>query len=125
MSEKTYEWGRAGRLRAARDYLGLSTREMAEQIGMSRNSYQRMETGAAAVPVSLWDNIYELHDEFDAAVRRLITATEQDGMNELTMPERATKWERAIVARAARQVGFVALDVQVPDDAVAREEMRE
>lgn len=122
-TDKVYEWGKAGRLRAARDYLGLSAAEMAEQLGMSRNSYQRMESGSAAIPATLWDTVDTVHAEFDAQVRELVTAAEGNTLGLVTLPENAPKWQRAVVARAAYRVGYGALDVRVPDDEDAREEM--
>lgn len=129
-TERKYQWGKAGRLRAARDYLGLGTVDMATRLGMARRSYQRMETGAAAIPESLWETVDGLIAEFDAQVRKFVnvaTSSYPAGMPvTATVNEDAPAWERNVVARAVYAVPIPGLlDVKMPDDYKAEREMRE
>lgn len=121
---KTYEWGHAGRLRAYRDYLGLTVQEMAERLGMARRSYQRMETGTAAVPVSLWDTIDGIVEDFEKAVTRLVrTPDGNDATVIVELAEDASMWQRNVVARAMIAALPGQIDVKLPDDHTAEQEM--
>ncbi len=118
-----YDWGRSAELRCARDYLGLSMSEMAEMVGrahrsmpMTKRSYQRMESGAAAVPQSLWPVLSTLLDVFDRQVDETASRTSTVVM---TSPA-DSGWDRAVRSRAWRRASFA---VTSTEDIAAQEEL--
>lgn len=130
MSETTgYEWGHAARLRARRDHLGLGQLEMAVRMGnaagkpLSRRSYQRMESGEAAIHVSMWETIDKLDSMMLEDVRSLITHAERSTASEVTVMTRsdADGWSRTILARAMHET--TSIDPKFSDDLLAAQEM--
>lgn len=119
-----YEWGRAARLRACRDYLGVGAWEMASLLKMDRRSYQRMESGNRAVREDLWQLIAQLHTRHDEAVAALIeTAAHTPGLTfQVPVREHASDWERSIIAKAMARCPKI--DPKSPDDLDAEREMQ-
>ena len=63
MSE--YQWGQAARIRCLRDYLGLSVNEAAAALQVSVRSYQNFESGRAAIPAGVMDDVAALVHRLD------------------------------------------------------------
>lgn len=121
VKDKEYEWGRSARLRASRDYLGVSTMEMAYRLKMAQRSYQRMETGQAAIPASLWTTIGALHDQLDTEIASMVDAG-KNGFSVLVQ-RGDTGWNRTVLARALRTCPNI--DLRLPDDITAEAEMKD
>lgn len=69
---RTHEYGRAGRILTLRYYLGLERDEIAPLLGIALSSYQRLESGAEAIPIGLWDRFDAISKEFDREVAALV-----------------------------------------------------
>lgn len=63
MSE--YQWDQSARIRCLRDYLGLSVTEMAAALDVSVRSYQNFESGRAAIPAGVMQEVGELVHRLD------------------------------------------------------------
>lgn len=61
----SYDWEQAGRIRCLRNYLGLSAAEMAATLKMSIRSYQNFESGRAAIPTGVLDEVADLVHQLD------------------------------------------------------------
>lgn len=129
-----YEWGRTAKLRAYRDYMGLTTGEFAERLGMSKRSYQRMETGETAIRPGLWDTVNEVLAEFKGLVQTLLDTAVQHAIGpdhpsgptipcEFDLDEDSSGWARAITAHAMIANPFTVLPM-VQDDRDAIAEMK-
>jgi transcriptional regulator with XRE-family HTH domain len=97
---ETHTHGLGELIRAHRNYIGLSQREMAELLKRDRRDYQRIEIGRDACPPGLLTSIKMLADTFDTQVGNILANAEQRGS--LTMevdPDR--EWDRLVAGRAA------------------------
>lgn len=108
-----YEWGKSGKLRASRDYLGVSALEMAQLLRIARRSYQRMETGDSAIPKTIWADIAALHDRQDQEVDTLVSKIGQRPVS-VAVGTADPKWRRTVLARVARRCPGIA--PCLPDD---------
>lgn len=61
----SYDWEQAGRIRCLRNYLGLSAAEVASTLNMSIRSYQNFESGRAAIPTGVMDEMADLVHRLD------------------------------------------------------------
>lgn len=82
-----YEWNQSARIRCLRDYLGLSVGEMAAALKVSVRSYQSFESGRAAIPTGVMDDVADLVHQLDEmagdySTREVLTIT---GMSVLEM----------------------------------------
>ena len=110
-----YTHGLAELIRSHRLYMGLSKDGMADRLGMSIRSYERIESGARDCPPGLLDHIETVSGEFDDAVGTLIgLATAEEGLytveKKLTVSftsEFRHEWMRAVSGRAAVLSGLV------------------
>lgn len=64
-NDSVYQWGQAARLRCLRAYLGLSVSELAAALDVSVRSYQNFESGRAAIPAGVMDDVDILVDRLD------------------------------------------------------------
>ncbi|AVO21704.1 helix-turn-helix DNA-binding protein [Mycobacterium phage GodPhather] len=60
-----YEHGQGARLRSLRDYLGLSAKEIADELGVSIRSYQNFESGRAAIPTGVLNEVADMVHKLD------------------------------------------------------------
>lgn len=60
-----YEWDQSARIRCLRDYLGLSVAEIAAALQVSVRSYQNFESGRAAIPSGVLDDVGDLVHRLD------------------------------------------------------------
>lgn len=60
-----YRWGQSARIRCLRAYLGLSVNEIAAALDVSYRSYQNFESGRAAIPEGVMDDMRVLVDRLD------------------------------------------------------------
>lgn len=65
MSVSEYEWDKGPRIRCLRDYLGLSVAELAAALDVSVRSYQNFESGRAAIPTGVMDEVTDLVHRLD------------------------------------------------------------
>lgn len=70
----SYEWDQAARLRCLRDYLGLSVGEMAAALNVSVRSYQNFESGRAAIPTGVLDDVDDMVIRMDDLVEQYATS---------------------------------------------------
>lgn len=130
-----YQWGYASRLRAHRDWLRVSKDEMAARMSaasglpLSRRSYQRMESGEAAIHESIWETVAELvackdafDREVDEQVARLLAEIPEDASEfVIHIDDDAGLETREVVARAMHADGRVL--PKSPEDELAEQEM--
>ena len=60
-----YEWDQSARIRCLRDYLGLSVAELAAALNVSVRSYQNFESGRAAIPTGVMDDVADMVHRLD------------------------------------------------------------
>lgn len=60
-----YEWDQSARIRCLRDYLGLSVTELAAALNVSVRSYQNFESGRAAIPTGVMDDVGDMVHRLD------------------------------------------------------------
>ena len=65
MSDDEYQWDQSARIRCLRDYLGLGANELAAALKLSLRSYQRFESGGAAIPTGVLDDVAALVHRLD------------------------------------------------------------
>lgn len=65
MSDTEYRTDQAARIRCLRDYLGLSVSETAALLDVSVRSYQNFESGRAAIPAGVMDDMGDLVHRLD------------------------------------------------------------
>lgn len=65
MSDNEYQWDQSARIRCLRDYLGLGHAEIATALKLSLRSYQRFESGAAAIPAGVLEDVAALVHRLD------------------------------------------------------------
>lgn len=103
-----YHWGQGARLRAKRDWLGLSIEEllskMASEVGRAPGlrSFQRMESGSDAIHEGLWDSIGRVEAAMEKDVEDLLQSAPEDQDLIVRMPPGTSGWRRQVVARASR-----------------------
>lgn len=119
---KQYDWGKAGKLRAMRDYLGVKQFEMARLIGVAERSYKRMESGTDPVPATLWKDIATLHDKQDREVQDMVYAAHNNDPVRDHASWDDSRWLRTVLARAMRHAPQI--EPTLPGDAAAAKEMR-
>jgi len=123
-----YDWGQTARLRARRDWLGLSAQEMAEQMSkaagrpLSRRSYQRMESGENAIHESIWETIEQVEAAMITAVEALLSRVPEGATEHVVhVPDEASGWHRQVIARAAHVDPRIR--PKTNDDILAEQEM--
>lgn len=133
-TESDYQWGLASKLRAHRDWLGLSTEEMTAAMSsvsgmpMSKRSYQRMERGDNAIHRSIWDTVGELTDRMKAEVQAVLEEVPEGAAAHVyRIPGGArftsdmSGWARAVAAHAVRADPRICPKTE--DDVIAEQEM--
>lgn len=65
MSDDQYQWNQAARIRCLRDYLGLKPEELAAALKLGLRSYQRFESGGAAIPAGVLEDVAVLVHRLD------------------------------------------------------------
>lgn len=124
-----YHWGQTARLRAKRDWLGLSVEEMAAMMSkiagrpLSKRSYQRMESGENAIHESIWQTIAEMEATMEQAVTALLGRVPERHVTEYVVqsPDGATGWQRQVIARAMHRDPRIV--PKTDDDILAEQEM--
>jgi len=71
---RSYKWDESARLKCLRDYLGLSVAEMAAALKVSVRSYQNFESGRAAIPVGVLDDVDDMVARLDDLVEEYATS---------------------------------------------------
>lgn len=91
-------------IRAYRTYMGISTRVLAQRVGMSERSLSDIEIDRRSCPPGLITSIIEVVEQFETDVQatidlgrgRLNVSADPDGV-----------WERAVIGRAAVESGSI------------------
>jgi hypothetical protein len=60
-----YQWDQSARIRCLRDYLGFSVAEIAAALNVGVRSYQNFESGKAAIPTGVLDDVADLVHRLD------------------------------------------------------------
>ena len=98
----TYTEGLGENVRAARVYMGLGQRAMADALKMDRRDYQRIENGRDACPPGFIHRVEELLEQFDSQVDILVDLTNRNGPVTLSVrPGTEYEWERSVAGQAA------------------------
>ena len=102
-----YHWGQGARLRAKRNWLGISVEEMlgkmTTEVGRSPGfrSYQRMESGTDAIHESLWDSVKQVEAAMERDVEALIESVPADTSEHIVqLPAGTSGWWKQVIARA-------------------------
>lgn len=111
-----YAQGLGELIRAHRLYMGLTKDGMANKLGMSDRSYERIESGERDCPPGLIDHIDAVVDAFDTEVETAITQSEAmlagaDNTDDVVRIELRShprnEWIRAVIGRAAIRSGLI------------------
>lgn len=71
---RMYHWGRGLELRLAREEIGLSMDELADELRVSRRTVQRWEGDLDPIAETLWDEVSKITEKYDA---RLAAAVDE------------------------------------------------
>jgi hypothetical protein len=98
-------------VRGYRLYTGLSAKGMADKLGMSVRSYERIENGeviprdrnnkTAPCPPGFFDSLEKVVTEFDETVSTMIDNVRKLNVTPMVSAHPDKEWERCIAARAA------------------------
>lgn len=99
-----YQWNQGPKLRAIRTWLGLSPKSMAGALGMSERSYTSQESGRAAVPAGVLDDVVVLAQRYEELIASIASrdTVSIDGMTTVEL--------RAVGAAAIRNPDLIVTD---------------